>query len=108
MNIEMKTQKEKMVWDVLQPICDPELGASIVDLGLIYEVNVEGNIVKVRMTFTTPLCPFGEILVQSVEKAVRDIGFESRIEITFEPAWSLDKIKPEIREQFMFPIDDSF
>jgi metal-sulfur cluster biosynthetic enzyme len=102
---EIVNKEEQVIWDVLQPIQDPELGASIVDLGLIYRVAVKDNQVIVTMTFTTPLCPFGQTLIESVRSAVKKIGMQVKVDITFDPPWGINKIKPELREQFMFPQD---
>jgi metal-sulfur cluster biosynthetic enzyme len=98
-------EDERKIWDRLQNVHDPELGASIVDLGLVYSIALKDNIASICMTFTTPLCPFGESLVKNVKHEIMALGFQPKIEIIFEPPWSLDKIKPEIREQFMFPQD---
>ena len=105
--MDMKTinKDEQNVWGALQPIHDPELAASIVDLGLIYAVRVEGKEAHITMTFTTPLCPFGQSLVEQIRKAVRGLGMTVKVDITFDPPWNLEKIKPELREQFLFPQD---
>lgn len=97
---------EEQIIEILKPIQDPELGASIVDLGLIYGAKFDSGKVKVTMTFTTPLCPFGDELVRQVREKLEEKNIiEVEVDVTFDPAWGLDKIKPELREMFMFPSD---
>ena len=64
---------EAEVRSALKEVMDPELGISLIDLGLIYEVKVEGKKVVVQMTFTTPACPMLQYLTNSVEEAVRKL-----------------------------------
>ena len=97
--------KDKIL-KILEKVNDPELGFNLVELGLIYDVKIEDNRVKILMTFTTPLCPYGDTLIANVKDELKKSGIKDfDIKITFQPSWSLDKIKPEIREQFMLPLD---
>ena len=79
------------VYEVLKVVEDPELNIDLVSLGLIYGVNVheEEKVVDVTMTFTSPMCPFGEILVKMVKAAIKEqLGAKLvHVEITFEPRW---------------------
>jgi metal-sulfur cluster biosynthetic enzyme len=100
-----KNEEEQKIWEAIGSVSDPELGASIVDLGLIYAVNVDNNKVNVKMTFTTPLCPFGDSLVQNIKECLNKLNYESDVDVTFNPPWSLDKIHESIREHFTFPSD---
>jgi len=80
--------------DLLRPIYDPDIGVSIVDLGLIYRVeNNDGNIL-VDMTFTTPACPYGPQLVEEVKYTLNALdGVNSvNVEIVWDPPWSMDNI----------------
>ena len=74
----------------LKTVEDPELGVDIVTLGLIYDVQVskEGNI-YIKMTHTTPLCPFGNEITKKVKEAIYQYTHPKslKIEITFEPPW---------------------
>jgi metal-sulfur cluster biosynthetic enzyme len=77
----------------IQPIEDPEINLSLVDLGLIYDVVVlDGRIVNIFMTLTTPGCPYGPHLIKSVKKAVGELdGVEKvDVEVVWDPPW-----KPE-------------
>jgi len=75
----------------LQPITDPEIAVSIVELGLIrkIEVNAGGARVKVTMTLTTPFCPEGPEIVAAVDHALRSIPgvLEASVELQWTPAW---------------------
>ena len=74
----------------LKTVEDPELGVDIVTLGLIYDVQVskEGDI-YIKMTHTTPLCPFGNEITKKVKEAIYQYTHPKslKIEITFEPPW---------------------
>lgn len=83
---------------------DPELGMNIVDLGLVYGVEIEGNNVKVLMTLTYPGCPFAPVLIELVNKhvgSVEGIG-EIKVEIVWDPAWNQNMIQDEILEEMRF------
>jgi metal-sulfur cluster biosynthetic enzyme len=75
----------------LKPIVDPELRVSVVDLGLIYGVAIEddGRSVMVRMTLTTPMCPYGPMLVGQVQDVVSCLPgvIEGRVTLVWEPPW---------------------
>ncbi len=84
----------KEVGAALQPVFDPEIRISVVDLGLIYgaEVKMEGSdgtTVKVRMSLTSPACPYGPMLMASVHGALAKIPGvrEVDVDLTFEPQW---------------------
>ena len=84
---------EEQVKEALKPIEDPELHLGIVDLGLIYGVDVnpqpEGEAVKVTMTFTSPFCPYGPQLKAMVQRAVCLLPGvkEAMVNIVFTPVW---------------------
>lgn len=76
--------------EALQPVIDPEIGLSIVDLGLIYDTKMlDDGVAHVVMTFTSPMCPMGPQLMSEVHAAaakvagVRDV----KVELTFNPPW---------------------
>jgi len=73
----------------LKEVKDPELGIDIVELGLIRDVKVDGDGigVEVLMTLTSPLCPFADKIIGDVENKLEKLGFESRVELTFDPPW---------------------
>jgi len=85
----MITQNE--VLDALMPVVDPEIGLSIVDLGLIYGVDIEddGKTIKIQMTLTSPMCPFGPQLLSAANDAVSALpGVEkAEIQLVWVPRW---------------------
>ena len=75
---------------------DPELGIDVWTLGLIYEIKIENNTVFIKLTFTSPMCPYGPQMVEEIKSEIRKRGAETvEIEITFEPPW---RPSEELRE----------
>lgn len=93
---------EDLVREQLKKVLDPELGVSIVDLGLIYGVTVsKEGICHINMTLTTIGCPlFGQIQ-KEIEDAVMELKTieEVTIDLTFDPPWTADKMTEEARIQ---------
>lgn len=90
---------EKQILKALRKLIDPELGINIVDLGLIYKVEVKEDKAIVLMSLTSPACPYGETLIDSVKKkikAIKNIKFV-RVKLTFTPVWSWKKISQEAK-----------
>jgi len=89
------------VKDALKDVIDPELDINIVDLGLVYEIDVEDDRAEILMTLTTPGCPlhgvFDEMVRQEVS-AVDGIN-EVDVELTFEPRWSPEKMSEKARDE---------
>jgi metal-sulfur cluster biosynthetic enzyme len=83
------------VTDALRVILDPELGMSVVDLGLIYDVTIDRGRVHVTMTLTAPGCPLHDSMAEWVRQAVGRVpGVEDvRVSIVFDPAWTPDRIR---------------
>jgi|SRR5690625_4950430 len=88
----------------LYEVIDPELGVNIVDLGLVYAINIDNGQASVRFTTTTPGCPMRRYLQQQVEKAVSSLpGVDDyEVEMVMEPAWSVEMIKDGV-EFFSVP-----
>lgn len=90
---------EKEVRAALKTVKDPELNLDLVVLGLIYEINVQGSDVDVRMSLTSPMCPVAEQIVNEATEAVKAVeGVETaKVQLTFDPPWTPDRIAPLIR-----------
>jgi len=90
------------VREALREVYDPELGVNVVDLGLVYDVEVDGGWVYVTMTLTTPGCPLHDTLTEAVEEAVRlyipDVE-NVKVNLVWEPRWSPDLISAAGREE---------
>jgi len=82
----------------LEPVKDPEIGLSVVDLGLIYDIEVadEGK-VSITMTLTTPACPYGPELVDAVKLATMKIKGvkESEVKVVWDPPWNPQEMASE-------------
>ena len=93
--------KEKEVREQLKQVIDPELDVNIVDLGLIYEIEVdEQENIDILMTLTTPGCPLHGVFDELVKKEVSklDVG-DIEVELTFEPRWTPEKMSDEARNE---------
>lgn len=88
------------VYEKLKTVMDPELFIDIVSLGLIYEVEIQENKVRVIMTLTTPGCPLAPIIDQLIRDALAPLGFEKvELELVWEPAWTKDRMSDEAKLQ---------
>jgi metal-sulfur cluster biosynthetic enzyme len=86
---------EAAVLAALATVVDPELAMSIVDLGLVYAVAVEGDRVHVTMTVTVPGCPIHDVLTEQARHAVAQLPGvrQVELEVTFDPPWTPDRIR---------------
>ena len=86
---------EKEVRDALKGVKDPELGLDLVVLGLIYDIEVEGDHVDAVMSLTSPMCPVAGEIVNNVKEAIEAVeGISSAdVELTFDPPWTPRRIK---------------
>lgn len=83
----------------LRKVKDPELNLDIVVLGLVYDIDIKDDYVHVTMSLTTPMCPAAGQIVEDAKKAVEEMEdvTSADIELTFEPAWTPERIDPLIR-----------
>ncbi len=89
------------ILETLKTVYDPEIPVNVVDLGLVYDVQVNDSDVYVQMTLTFPGCGMGPYIAQQAEWAIQDLeGVEEvEIELVFDPPWSPDLISEEARAQ---------
>ena len=92
------------VRQVLRKVKDPELDLNIVDLGLVYDVEVVEGQVSVKMTLTSPGCPAGPMITNDVYRQVRELDgvTDVDVEIVWEPYWTPERIEPKIRAMMGF------
>jgi len=93
------------VRQALRQVKDPELDMNIVDLGLVYDVEVdEVGLVRINMTLTSPGCPAGPMITNDIYKAVRALDGvkDVDIDIVWEPYWTPERIDPKIRAMMGF------
>jgi metal-sulfur cluster biosynthetic enzyme len=87
------------VIDALRVVEDPELGMDIVELGLLYDVDVEGPNVHVDYTLTSMGCPVGPMIEQQIEAVVAEMPgvAEVEAELTWDPPWSPEKMSDDAK-----------
>ena len=95
----LSSQQEIAVRDALSRVIDPEIGESIVDLGLVYGIEAEGNAIRVNLTMTSPACPMGELMLDEIraELAHAFPEAETNIQLVWEPAWTPDMMTAEAK-----------
>ena len=96
---------EESIYEALRQVRDPELMVNVVDLGLIYEVKVtdlgEKSKVNVKMSMTSPACPFAPQMVQEVKDVLgnlEEVG-EVEVQVTLSPPWTPDRMTEEARDE---------
>jgi probable FeS assembly SUF system protein SufT len=92
-----ETVSESNVWKAISAVYDPEMPDSIVDLGLIYDCKIEGNVVVISMTLTAPACGMGPVLVEDVKYKVGLVpNVESvKVNLVLDPPWSREMMTEE-------------
>jgi len=87
------------VLEVLRQVEDPELGMDIVDLGLLYDVEVEGPKVKIIYSLTSMGCPAGPLIAGDIDRAAREVAGveEVDLELTFDPPWTPDRMSDDAK-----------
>jgi metal-sulfur cluster biosynthetic enzyme len=96
---------EQHVYAALREVRDPELMVNIVDLGLIYGVELHANAEKqdiaIRMTMTTPACPYAPELIQEVKDVIGDLEGAGMVEVTvtLDPPWTPDLMTEDARDE---------
>lgn len=88
----------------LRTVTDPELGLNIVDLGLVYDIEVEGSEARVTMTLTSPGCPAGGQILGGAKDAAESVeGIEEAVvSLVWKPFWTPDRMDPKVRASLGF------
>ena len=91
---EAKTLTREDVLEALRDVYDPEIPVNVVDLGLVYDVQVDGGDVDVRMTLTFAGCGMGPYIAQQAEWRIAEMDEvdEVNVEVVFDPPWTPDMI----------------
>ena len=95
---------EDQVRLALRRVKDPELNLNIIDLGLVYEIRVDGNNVDVDMSLTSPGCPSGPEIMGDAEQqlqAIEGVG-SAMVHLVWSPMWTPDRIEPRVRAYLGF------
>ncbi|PYO61187.1 MAG: aromatic ring hydroxylase [Gemmatimonadetes bacterium] len=90
---------EEVARNALRQVKDPELDLNIIDLGLVYGIDVEDGDVRVTMTLTSPGCPAGPMITNDAYRVLRALeGVKDvNIDIVWEPYWTPERIDPKVR-----------
>lgn len=90
---------EEIARTALRQVKDPELEMNIVELGLVYDVEIEDGSVRVRMTLTSPGCPAGPMITNDAYRVLRALDGvkDVNIDIVWEPYWTPERIDPKVR-----------
>jgi metal-sulfur cluster biosynthetic enzyme len=84
----------------IRAVKDPELNLNIIDIGLVYDVEIDdAGDVRVQMTLTSPGCPSGAEIIEDVRRVVGDLeGVKSvEVDLVWEPYWTPEKLDPRVR-----------
>jgi metal-sulfur cluster biosynthetic enzyme len=87
------------VQEVLRDVIDPELGLDFVELGLIYDIAIDGGTVKITYSLTTPACPIGPQVSEQIEEFVSELDGVERVEpvMTFSPPWTPERMSEDAK-----------
>lgn len=79
----------EQVWDALKTVYDPEIGINVVDLGLIYDVEIEGEKIHITHTLTSPACPLGPVINEQITQTVGALPEVKniKIDVVWSPPW---------------------
>ncbi|TMA13618.1 MAG: DUF59 domain-containing protein [Deltaproteobacteria bacterium] len=95
----MATKEE--VYEALQTCYDPEIPVNIVELGLVYDVQVEGDKVAVKMTLTAPGCGMGGMIASQARQKILDLPGveEANVELVWDPPWEPSMMSEEAKQR---------
>ena len=95
---------EEIIRESLKGILDPELGLNIVDLGLVYDIDIHDGDVHIAFTLTAMGCPIGPMISEQIQETVMALpGVKSvNAELTFSPPWDPSRMSEELREELGF------
>lgn len=94
---------EAYIRQLLSQIIDPEVGASIVEMGLIYSIRISDNAIDIDMTMTSPACPMGGMILDDIDETLNRYLPESvthAVHVVWDPPWDPSKMSPVLRERF--------
>lgn len=92
--------QEQQIWDILKTCYDPEIPINIVDLGLIYDMKIDGSKVAIKMTMTAPGCPAADLLVEDVRlklQTLEDVE-DVDVEVVWTPPWNPEMMSEEAKK----------
>ncbi|MEJ5263484.1 MAG: metal-sulfur cluster assembly factor [Ignavibacterium sp.] len=99
--METKEISKEQIINILRTVIDPEIGINIVDLGLVYDVSIEGQTIDITMTLTTPGCPMHGSITDWVQRIITMTIPDSivNVNLVWESKWTPDKMTEEAKQQ---------
>lgn len=100
--IKSPSPQAQCIIDVLSQVIDPEVGENIVDLGLVYGIEINQNTAKITLTLTSSACPMGEMLLEDIYETLTKVlpnEMEFNINLVWEPPWSPDLMSDEAKQR---------
>ncbi len=96
----MKDVKE-IILKKLEEVVDPELGVDIVNLGLVYSIDVKGKKAVVKVTMTTPACPLLGLILENIKSKLSEIKEvdEISVELVWDPPWTPERMSEKAKRQ---------
>lgn len=91
---------QKQILNKITKVMDPELNISIVDLGLVYDIKIIKNKVKIIMTLTTIGCPLFSLIETQIKDKIKELGVKEEdisLELTFDPPWTMEKMSKKAK-----------
>lgn len=104
---------EKLVWDLLRTVYDPEIPVNVVDLGLIYECKIsaveDGNRIDIKMTMTAPGCGMADVLKADIQRRLAALPTVKglQVDVVFDPPWNPARMSEAARLQLGLDLDSA-
>ena len=97
-------EKEEAVLRMIKTVYDPEIPVNVYDLGLIYNIDIQGSICTIDMTLTAPGCPAADFLMEDIRQKVESVDGidEVKVNLVFEPEWTKDRMSEEAKLELGF------
>jgi metal-sulfur cluster biosynthetic enzyme len=106
METQAEMPGEERLREALYSVDDPEVGMNIVDLGLVYRIDIGPQRVRVELTMTTPACPMGDLITENARRAVSAAlpeGVAVEVALVWDPPWTPDMMSESARQTFGWP-----
>ncbi len=103
MSDNQETTPADAVRNALRDVIDPEAGINIVELGLVYRIELAGSVVNVDLTMTSPTCPMGDMILDDARQAVEAClpeGMSLDLQLVWEPPWGPERMSEKARGHF--------
>lgn len=93
--------KEQII-EGIKTVIDPHIGVDIYNIGLIYDIKIEGENVFIKMTLTNPACPMAKSIIGNTKSAVEKLEGvkKAEIELVFDPPWTPNMLSDELKKRF--------